>query len=331
MTRVCGLLLPLLACAGGTSPSPGGGDDTGSPAQRECHQEWLDYSNTGQPMLMSWCTGCHGAQVVGERRKGAPEGVDFDTLAGARQWSARIDARLAAGDMPPAGGVPQADAERLRDWLACGAPGQPNPLPDFGTSTDEGSTAYNMLVETAPDPDDAELLLVRRRPDGTAPDDAWRDERYLVTPTQAWLVDTVDYDDDGGVTTRAVFDPPLPLLPDDDSWTADVQVERTIDGVTTTMTESWTVTVDVAERVDSAELTQDALEILALSDAGEELGWHVDEDRGIVAAWQWGADGRAWMGVQIEAVLASFPPEGPVFAVDPAWDFVERLMVEEAP
>ena len=53
------------------------------------------------PIFAAHCTGCHAADVA--KRKGAPDGLNFDTYAAA---SASIDdalASMASGSMPPRG------------------------------------------------------------------------------------------------------------------------------------------------------------------------------------------------------------------------------------
>lgn len=85
----------------------------------------LSYASFGESFFTGYCLGCHGAQRKGADRGGAPDGVDFDTLAEIRT---RADAifRLAADAntlMPDSGPRPSADERRmLGDWLACGTP-----------------------------------------------------------------------------------------------------------------------------------------------------------------------------------------------------------------
>ena len=82
------------------------------------------WDNFGNPFLTVWCDGCHGSQVPEALRYGAPVGVDFDTLDGARAWADRIQARAVdATEMPPGGfGPPEAERVKLGEWIACGMP-----------------------------------------------------------------------------------------------------------------------------------------------------------------------------------------------------------------
>lgn len=84
----------------------------------------LTASNFGMPFLLTWCAGCHSAQLDADERGGAPVGIDLDTVAGAKEHLLRTYAR-STGDtatMPPAGGPTAEERELLADWLACGAP-----------------------------------------------------------------------------------------------------------------------------------------------------------------------------------------------------------------
>ena len=88
-----------------------------------CIDTWETY---GQNHILTWCTSCHSAELVGPvARYAAPEGIDFDTLQEVRDQVDRIEAR-ATGDaptMPPAGGVDVDSVQRFEDWLKCGLPG----------------------------------------------------------------------------------------------------------------------------------------------------------------------------------------------------------------
>jgi hypothetical protein len=90
----------------------------------------LTYQSFGAPFFFNYCTGCHSSKLPAERRRGAPNGIDFDTLGGIRTHAQRIFARAADGNvaMPPAGGPSADQRKQLGDWLACGAPGDEQAL-----------------------------------------------------------------------------------------------------------------------------------------------------------------------------------------------------------
>jgi len=88
--------------------------------------------NTGRPVTLAWCAPCHSQTLVGDERQGAPEGVNLDDYAGVVAWAERIRVRATeAGDMPPMGGVPPEDLERLQEWIDCGLPGGTSEVPGF--------------------------------------------------------------------------------------------------------------------------------------------------------------------------------------------------------
>ena len=120
------LLAALVGC-GEPAEDAAGDDDDPVPLieGRDCPDEaWVTYESFGSPFLSNWCTGCHSSGLEAPDRQGAPLGMDFDTLAGARAHAVRIYAR--AGDanatMPPASGPHADERELLGDWLACGMP-----------------------------------------------------------------------------------------------------------------------------------------------------------------------------------------------------------------
>lgn len=107
-----------------------GGDDpeVGEPGpleERDCPEDSvLTADNFGMPFMLTWCAGCHSAQLGAGERANAPVGIDFDTLDGVRANLDRAYVRTAqaGASMPPAAGPTLASRQQLADWLACGAP-----------------------------------------------------------------------------------------------------------------------------------------------------------------------------------------------------------------
>lgn len=121
-TRSLPLLL-VLAC----TPEPdderrGKGGDAS-----DCDTELVGWDTFARGYLSTWCTPCHSSELVGASRSGAPEGVDFETWAGAALWAERIGATSIDASMPPAGGPSEEDRERILEWVECGAPGEDPP------------------------------------------------------------------------------------------------------------------------------------------------------------------------------------------------------------
>ena len=140
-------LVMLWACKNG--PTPAEATDTGVEA---CGS--ADWWGTGQPLMLSYCAGCHSSHITGSARYGAPESVNLDTLADAQQWSERIAARvLTEGDMPPGGGMSDTEKEQLKYTSATWA-------------TIPSSAAHRIVVQSqAPS-----LSAAARRPDSPRPD-----------------------------------------------------------------------------------------------------------------------------------------------------------------
>ena len=82
------------------------------------------WTTVGAPFVYTWCTPCHSPVLTGADRQGAPEGVDFATLADVQGRAASFEARVfaEAGMMPPAGGPSEAELEAVAAWLDCGLP-----------------------------------------------------------------------------------------------------------------------------------------------------------------------------------------------------------------
>ncbi len=118
--RALPLALMLASCTGdeGTEPDTPV-VETGT---AECLDTWESWASG---FLRTWCTSCHSSELGEGQRYDAPVGIDFDTYASTVALAALIE-RSATGDdadMPPVGGPPAHDRERLATWFACGAPG----------------------------------------------------------------------------------------------------------------------------------------------------------------------------------------------------------------
>lgn len=98
-------------------------DDTASSRASICKSSGdLTYESFAGPFLLNWCTGCHSSNLGEDERQEAPEDVNLDTLEDVLYWSDRIELRLReTRDMPPAGGLPEADRQAFLTWLECNA------------------------------------------------------------------------------------------------------------------------------------------------------------------------------------------------------------------
>ena len=83
----------------------------------------VSYAQEVGPVLESYCTRCHSSSAA--NRRGAPEGVDFDTYAAAAAAAEMANQRVQAGTMPPSGASPRPDARArclLQAWVDQGLP-----------------------------------------------------------------------------------------------------------------------------------------------------------------------------------------------------------------
>lgn len=98
---------------GGANPAAGG--DAGAGA---CTAD--TYANYGNKFFMTNCTVCHSAAFDMSMKMD----TKLDTQAGVQAAKARIiehAVNLVAPIMPQTGALPQADRDRLKKWLDCGA------------------------------------------------------------------------------------------------------------------------------------------------------------------------------------------------------------------
>jgi hypothetical protein len=95
----------------------------GRPCPEDGELAELSYESFGAPFFSSYCQGCHGSARPEGQRQGAPPAISFDDAAAIRLHAARIWARAADQNatMPPVGGPPRREREKLGAWLACGA------------------------------------------------------------------------------------------------------------------------------------------------------------------------------------------------------------------
>lgn len=98
-----------------------------SDSAEPCVAQDYTWDNWAAGFFGSYCRSCHSADTPD--RRGAPVGVDFDTEAEVRGFASAITRSLDNGTMPIGGGVPEAELERLEDWLACGEGGSAFELP----------------------------------------------------------------------------------------------------------------------------------------------------------------------------------------------------------
>ena len=106
------MILLFLACSGGT--------DTADTAPAACADAPnVTWASFGDGFFATYCRACHSANTA--ERYGAPEAVNFDTLADVRTFQDSVR-RTVLDDqsMPVGGGVSDDDARLLDYFLTCG-------------------------------------------------------------------------------------------------------------------------------------------------------------------------------------------------------------------
>jgi mono/diheme cytochrome c family protein len=104
--RAFGLMLTLGAC----------GEDPDDPCADAPVVTWETF---GEGFFLENCQSCHAEEATGPE---TPDGVTFAEEADIARLRERILDRATGDepDMPPQGGIDEADRERLRVWLTCG-------------------------------------------------------------------------------------------------------------------------------------------------------------------------------------------------------------------
>jgi len=270
------LIAFLLAC---TTPLPI--EETGGETPLgDCSSTW---EASGQPFVLDYCTGCHSSHLSGEARRGAPGGVDLDTVEGVRSHADRVAARVTDGTMPPGGGPGAEELTALRDWLDCGAPGKPAQLP-WTEFTNEGE-AWAVIAWPRISSDFPEgIVLYRESDDGGA---LLLAEWYLVDEDEAWL--TAWEDERRSVT----YDPPLPIWRSEASWTSTTTATVTRGDEQWNEEQTWTATRGFAE-VDPRVPDPDAVQIHLVEDKGDEHLWQLSSTKGTVSRFLTDESGTWW-------------------------------------
>ena len=265
------LLLLCLGCGrDDVDPPKDNTPDDSAPAEG-C--DGLTWANDGLPEMLTWCASCHSSLINPEDRAGAPVGVDLESVAGVRAHLDRVILRIEAGDMPPAGGVPEAKRAKLLQWLRCGAPGEEVVWPTTTPAEAPEESWDQEEAVVAGDESDQVVIEAARLgwTDGLAFTEVWS-----VTPEAASLVSREVWDQSGAWVQRVTFEPPLTLWrADQTDWS--IVVTRLTEDVTglTELEEEWTVGIGPAIDVDPRSLEASPEAIVALSTSGELLELHL--------------------------------------------------------
>jgi hypothetical protein len=310
----------LLACGSDLPPPPTGG--TAGPLDATCGPG-LSWEGFGQGFMLSYCTACHGSQVTGDSRHGAPLGVDFDTLAATTVQAERVGARvLDSGDMPPVGGPTGDELTLLAEWLDCGLPGTEQPLPAAGRNADL-LMGYSVRIELTETDLGIEVARLIEAPSPDRREGLWRADTYTVDGDDAAYVGHTTWDASGELERSVLWDPPLVLLDGDEDQVVQATWTTPLDSWTST--ETWVAQELEAPALDGHLTDPAAWAILLVSDRGDEHGWLLSPDNGIVGRWH--AEGDERLDFQ---QLAGDIPEAPasLFPLDAALPWIESALIQ---
>lgn len=100
----------------------GGGCESGasSASASACseNEALVTWENWGAGFFAGYCRSCHSAGTPD--RRGAPEGMDFETLEQVQLYRAAIEASVVDDEtMPYGGGLPSEELARLQTFLRC--------------------------------------------------------------------------------------------------------------------------------------------------------------------------------------------------------------------
>ena len=296
------MIVWFLACSG----------DPCDPSEAHIDQE----AEISQGIMQSYCTSCHSAQLTGKARYGAPPEVNFDSLAGVRQWSAESAAYIQSQGMPPGGGMSEEERNRLSAWLECGALGQERFVPEV-EPTDYTHESHNIVVFIEEDPEFANTLLLRREVDFGGSDldrvGPWTEELYQIDGEEAWLVAYSQYIDANTRGRSVFFDPPLPILQEEDSWAITVEMYIQTDSSEEVQEVFWEGFKSWGAPIDGQRREAQPFEIRLFSEQGEEWGWQFSSQYSISAQWVYLPSETAWTTLQYAGdIIPGFINEFPI-------------------
>ena len=309
------LLFALLACGQLQEIPP-------SPAESAAPRN-LTYANTGQPFLLTYCTGCHAQTLQGERRRGAPDGLDLDSVAGLRLHLPRVRARtVEAGDMPPGGGPTGAELARFAAWLDASAPGGENPLPPVAPPDSALEQGYTTVSRVSVE---GEQILLSRQIDGPQTDfreGNFAEERYESRDGSLYFLGYTHLNADGSVAAALAFVSGLAIA---GPAATEVQTVETADGPTQT----WSPVAEGGEPLDPRGLDPLAALTLFEEEGGARLGWYVSSTVGLVGGFLEQADGASVRWLRLSSSAGDTPDA--LFPLHDGDLWVARTLLAGAP
>jgi|GEM_PF-1058296 len=283
----------LFSSGGGTEPTPDSGTPEPGPlpdTPAHCASP-LSWANTGEPYLLTYCSGCHTSTVAEDFRYGAPPELVLDSADDVFAHSVRIQARIEDGTMPPTGG-PSADENAcFLAWLGQGARGLGDALP-AGPGSPTAVAAWEVLETVDLHPDFPEGLTFVSTHVGLGrpvTHGVWLTEHWLVDGDDAWLVARERFDTDGRSVAHDTWEPPLLFSTgaSGDSWTTDTVRTRVDDSGVVELTEVWDFVRDVGVSTDPRSIDTAPVRIVGVErGTGIEQGLELSDVMGPVHRWR---------------------------------------------
>lgn len=265
----------------------------------ECDDR-ITYTTVGEPFLRNYCTGCHASKLPSGNRFGAPDYVNLDTYADAKQWAVRSYVRAVHFQtMPPSGGISDTERLRFKQWALCGASGSETSTPEFESE----ARGTSRLIFSSFTSSDNGYVLHRNIEDNDsiAPEDTLtRMEYYGFDGIEAVFEGYEEWDTSGQQVSAVSFEPGLPMGLDNWRDSLDVTVHIEMDGDTWTEEQSW-IGIQAYQslwELDVHERDTSPLLVNWWNEQGEEWGWRMSSDNVLSSAFGTTVSGLHWEGQQ---------------------------------
>ena len=297
-----------------------------------CESDIVTYQSVAEPFMQNYCTSCHSSHLEGAKRYGAPDTVDLDTYSSAKQWSERSFFRVnLQNDMPPGGGVSQAEKDRFMQWALCGTEGSEQERYLSSHLPTNESHAIGLMIENSEFGNDVLMLRRHIEAGGTNTDrfGSYIDELYQINTNGAGFLGYTLYADEVTLVQEVFYDPPIPVLQLID-MESEMETLATIweAGEERQEWQEWSgeqTYLELAD-IDPHERDENPLESVWTSSTGEERGWHFSRKVLLSAEWWTRADGYFYETQQFTGF--DIPEEREYFEILPQEGWFE-LMIEE--
>lgn len=261
----------------------------------------ITYETVAEPFLRNYCTGCHSSHLAGSSRFGAPAGVNLDSFQGAKNWAARSYVRAVHfQNMPPSGGVSQAERERFKQWALCGTKGQESNTPVIEPEQRVTSRTISSVIFGA-EPNHYLLTRVIINEDWLSEGRLLiREELYRTEGINTFFEGYNEYTPEGTIISSVFFEPDLPLSPS--TWVDELEVLVSIDyqGSNWTEIQNWHSIQEYQGlwEIDVHDREPNPLHTLWWNDQGEEWGWHTSSIKILSSSYGITIDGLHWESQQ---------------------------------